>query len=56
MRRWLQDFFRDEAGLTAMEYALLFALIGVVAAVTLVALEGHLREALCMLETNLPCP
>ena len=56
MKRWLQDFLGDGAGLTAMEYALLFALIGVVAAVTLVALEGHLEEALCMLDTDMPCP
>lgn len=57
MKGWLHDFLGDEAGLTAMEYALLLALLGIVAAAILVTLEGGLEHAFCMLDdTGMGCP
>ena len=44
MKRWLQDFLGDEAGISIMEYALVVALIGIVTAGVLVMLEEELCD------------
>lgn len=46
MKRWFQGFLWDEAGVSAMEYGLVLALIGLAAVVTLGVLDNGVDDCL----------
>ena len=53
MKAWFLDFLRDESGVTAMEYALVAALVGIVAVASLVALGDELDTTFACLNADL---
>lgn len=53
MKGWFLDFLRDESGVTAMEYALVAALVGLVAVASLVVLGNELDDVFECLNADL---
>ena len=53
MKVWFLDFLRDESGVTAMEYALVAALVGIVAVASLVVLGEELDNTFDCLNADL---
>lgn len=53
VKGWFLDFLRDESGVTAMEYALVAALVGIVAVASLVLLGGELDNVFTCLNADL---
>ncbi len=54
MTRFLNRFFKDESGATAIEYGLIAALIAVVLVTTLTAVGTRLNTSFTKVENALP--